>query len=318
MVDEFGLIQRLCRPLANSSAPVDLGPGDDAALVSVPPGQQLVITTDSLNAGVHFFADGDPSAIGHKSLAVSLSDLAAMGATPRWITLNLSLPKSADFIPAAWIDDFAVGLAGLADQYAVALVGGDLTSGPLAVTVTALGLLPADSAVRRDTARPGDLIAVSGTLGDAAAALQLSQTGQAVPPALLARLLRPQPRVALGQALRAIATSMIDISDGLLADLGHILRASNCGANIAAGSLPLSTTLREQPEFDWRWPLAGGDDYELCFTLAPAQRSRLELLAEKLDIRLSIIGEIVPGSGIRCSAPDGDVMPLESTGWKHF
>lgn len=316
--DEFSLIKRLCEQITGAGSDgLVLGPGDDAALFNVPSGQQLVVTTDTLNAGIHFFTDTDPADIGHKSLAVNLSDLAAMGATPKWVTLNLSLPKSEMDLPA-WIDGFASGFAPLAAQHQVALAGGDMTSGPLSVTITAMGCLPNGSAVLRSGAQPGDAVFVTGTLGDAAAALHLFNAGHSVPDNWQQRLLRPSPRLATGQALRGIASSMIDISDGLLADLGHILDASGCAATIECGCLPLSAALRGHPEFDWQWPLAGGDDYELCFTAAPEQMDPIMQIAADTGTPVTRIGEIWSGQGIVCLGPDGKPMTFEQTGWDHF
>lgn len=322
MADEFGLIQRLCRQLpipvgAGIDHGVDLGPGDDAALVTVPKGQQLVVTTDTLNTDVHFFADADPGAVGYKSLAVNLSDLAAMGATPRWVTLNLSLPKS-DLDISPWIDGFAEGFAELAKQYQVALIGGDLTSGPLAITVTAMGLVPKGKAVTRSGANAREGVWVTGTLGDAAAALYLYRQQEAVPEALQQRLMRPQARVDIGKNLLGIASSMIDVSDGLLSDLGHITQASECGARIDSGLLPLSETVLRHPEFDLHWPLAGGDDYELCFTAPKKHKKKIAALAKKSDARITQIGEVVAGQGITCLDINGEELSLDQTGWKHF
>lgn len=318
MADEFGLIQRLCEQLPiPQQAGVDLGPGDDAAVMDVPRHQQLVVSTDTLNADVHFFADAQPSVIGYKSLAVNLSDLAAMGAVPRWVSLNLSLPQS-DFDTGAWLDGFAKGFAELAEQHQLALIGGDLTSGPLAVTITAMGLVPTGKAVVRSGATVGDGVWVTGTLGDAAAALYLFRQQQTVPPLLLDKLQRPQPRVDLGQSLRGIASSMIDISDGLLADVKHISKASGCGVRIESGLLPLSETVLQDPAFDLHWPLAGGDDYELCFT-APAKRDKkIAALAKKFNIRITRIGEAIAGEGVDCLDINGEALRLNHTGWKHF
>ncbi len=318
MADEFGLIQQLCKQLPiPRKAGVNLGPGDDAAVVAVPRNQELVVTTDTLNADIHFFADARPDVIGYKSLAVNLSDLAAMGAVPRWVTLNLSLPQS-DGDTGAWLDGFAKGFAELAEQHQLALIGGDLTRGPLAVTITAMGLVPKGKAVMRSGANAGDGIWVSGTLGDAAAALYVTRQQQTVPPRLLDRLQRPQPRVDLGRSLRGIASSMIDISDGLLADVEHISKASVCCARIESGLLPLSEAVLRHPAFDLHWPLAGGDDYELCFTAPIKQDKKIAALAKKMDIRITRIGEMTTGEGIVCLDVNGEALRLNQTGWKHF
>ncbi len=318
MAGEFALIKRLCQqiPTWGNSGP-DLGPGDDAAVVTVPEGQQLVVTTDTLNAGVHFFPDADPASVGYKSLAVNLSDLAAMAALPRWVSLSISLPVSGVDLQA-WIDAFADGFAQLASQHQVALTGGDLTSGPLSVSVTAMGLVPRGTAVQRSGAQPGDKIIVSGTLGDAAGALQLMRTEQPVPEVLQRQLLRPQPQVSLGLALREVASSMIDISDGLLADIGHLLTASRCGGNLFVHQLPVSKTLKTLADFDWSWPLTGGDDYQLCFTLAPRYMQRLTEISNAAGVELSVIGEVTAQREINCYGSQGELITPEATGWTHF
>ncbi len=318
MSDEFALIKRLLLQIPEVDiGAVDIGPGDDAAVVSVPTGQQLVVTTDTLNADIHFFSDTDPEAIGYKSLAVNLSDLAAMGAVPRWVSLSISLPDRG-IDPEVWLDRFAGGFAELSSQYRVMLIGGDLTSGPLSITVTALGLVPVGTAIKRNGAMPGDAIMVSGKLGDASAALQLLMAQQPVPSDILMRLLRPQPRVELGQALRGVANSMIDISDGLLADLEHMLIASGCGGRLDISALPVSNTLRSRSDFDYQWPLSGGDDYELCFTVAQQNLDELNEINSSTAVQLTKIGEVTAGEGITCTDPLGNVQLPASKGWNHF
>ncbi len=308
---EFDLIERL-RAAAPAAGPgLALGIGDDAALIDVPAGLQLVACTDTLNAGIHFPADTAPAAIGHKALAVNLSDLAAMGARPAWALLNLSLPDA----DPAWLDDFTAGLAALARETGTVLAGGDTTRGPLSVTVTALGLVPTGCALTRAGARAGDLVVVSGTLGDAAHALH-SPTN----PVTKQRLDYPAPRLALGQQLRGVATACIDVSDGLAADLGHILSASGVGARLAAGDLPASEPIRALSfEKRVRYQLTGGDDYELCFTLPPEHRADLAQLAEHADVPLTVMGEITPSAGLVVTDPDGHPLdPAMFGGFDHF
>jgi len=322
MPDEFGLIQRLCQTIPShgshhNNATVDLGPGDDAALLSVPADQQLVVCTDTLNADIHFFADANPADIAYKALAVNLSDLAAMGATPQWVTLNLSLPATT-VKPSDWVDQFAKGFSELVLQHQVGLIGGDLCTGPLTITVTAIGLVPKGSAVQRQGALPGDAIYVSGALGAASAALQLIKNKQAVANELLQHLLRPMPRVELGQALRPVVSSMIDISDGLLADLNHLLKASAVSATINTALLPVSQALLAEPNYDWLWPATGGDDYELCFTVHQQNRHFLDDISAKTSVPLTCIGEISHGAGLTCLDPQGQLIKPETMGWKHF
>ena len=307
---EFDLIARIRRRIAVRDD-VALGIGDDCALLAPPPGMQLAVTMDTLNAGVHFPADTAPADIGWKALAVNLSDLAAMGAQPAWCTLALSLPQA----DAAWLEAFCDGFLALAQAHGIALVGGDTTRGPLAVTLTAHGFVPAGAALRRDGARVGDEVWVSGTLGDAAGALAQWQAGGAIAPPLRARLDRPTPRVALGLALRGIASSCIDISDGLLADLAHITRASGVGAELEADALPASPALGAAfaSEAMRRLQATGGDDYELCFTAAATQREAVQALGARLGLPLARIGRIVAGSGVHCAGL-GPVVP----GYQHF
>ena len=312
---EFSLIDRYFRRTGAGRADVVLGIGDDAALLRVPEGQELVVTVDSLVAGVHFPLDAAPADIGHKALAVNLSDLAAMGATPSWVTLALTLPGAE----ADWLQAFCAGFFALADRHEVQLVGGDTTHGPLSITVQAMGLVPAGRALRRDGARPGDAILVTGSLGDAALALA---RGAAAPPGLRARLDRPLPRIAAGQVLREFASSAIDISDGLLADLGHIVRASGVGAELWVDELPRSVAFHQSldpAQADWHaLPLAGGDDYELCVTLAPEQLAAARARLAELDLPLTQVGQICHGQGIHCRHGDGRAYMPTATGYDHF
>lgn len=308
---EFDLIARLRKRVA-ARADVQMGIGDDAALLAPPPGQTLVVTADTLNAGIHFPLDTAAADIGWKSLAVNLSDLAAMGAKPAWSTLSLSLPES----DTHWWDAFLDGFLALADQHGIALVGGDTTRGPLSIAVTAMGFVEPGHALRRDGARTGDDVWVSGTLGDAAAALALdSRTGSA----LRLRLDRPTPRVTLGRALTHRAHAAVDVSDGLLADLGHVCRASGVAAEIELERLPASPALLETGSghrFDWQ--ACGGDDYELCFTADAQQRDRIVALSAELDLRLTRIGRIVAGDGVRALDARGQAWQPERAGYTHF
>ena len=286
---------------------VDLGVGDDSALLTPPPHQQLVICADTLVAGRHFPLDTNPHAIGWKSVAVNLSDIAAMGATPHSILLALSLPQ----IDHDWLKGFSQGLYDCCDQFGVRLIGGDTTQSPhLTLSVTALGWVDTGLAVPRSGAQIGDLICVSGTVGDAA--FGLKHLGHD----LQKRLDYPTPRCVLGAALKGLANSMIDVSDGLAQDLGHILKASNVGAKLQLENLPLSTALHAlNDEQKWQYALAGGDDYELCFTISPQNYEKL--LQKQLDDSISIIGTIQQQRGLTFEK-DGVDHLLQFNGYQHF
>ncbi len=309
-MQEFDLIARI-RQRMPSRDDVALGIGDDCALLAPPPGMQLAVTMDALNVGVHFPAETAAFDIGWKALAVNLSDLAAMGAQPAWGTLSLSLP-SAD---PAFLEGFIDGFLALAAAHEFALIGGDTTRGPLSISITAMGFVEPGQALRRDGAQLGDEIWVSGTLGDAAGALRQWQAGAVMLPELQARLDRPTPRMALGRALRGVASSCIDVSDGLLADLAHICRASGVGADIDVDTLPSSDALRAAFDVEARGILqaTGGDDYELCFTAAPAQHTALQQLSDTLALSLTCIGRITAGTGVRC-----DGVAAGVGGYQHF
>ena len=313
---EFDLIEEIRARVDVARGDVALGIGDDAAVLDVPAGQQLVACTDALVSGVHFPVGTAPEDIGWKALAVNLSDLAAMGAEPAWALLALTLPDE----DAAFVQRFAEGFAELARAHGVALTGGDTTQGPLAVTVTALGFVPHDLALTRSGARVGDAVFVTGTLGDAAGALRLLRDSENNGVALRARLDRPEPRIAAGLALRGIASACIDVSDGLLADLDHICAASKVGAEIEADALPVSPALAAS--FDAKTcrdlALSGGDDYELCFT-APAAREMeiIETLA-RAGCGATRIGRIVAGSGVRALDASGNEIEIARAGWEHF
>ena len=310
---EFDLIARI-RARVATRADVVLGIGDDAALLAPPPGRQLVVTADTLNDGVHFPRGTSPADVGWKALAVNLSDLASMGAEPAWCTLSLSLPQS----DPAWIEGFLDGFLDLAGQHDIALVGGDTTRGPLSIAVTAMGLVEPGRALRRDGARVGDEVWVTGTLGDAAGGLALLDREPV--PALRARLDRPTPRVAAGRALAGIATASVDVSDGLLADLGHVCARSHVAAHLDVDALPASAALREAFGEADRIALqaSGGDDYELCFTAPADAGADIGAVSAQFGLRITRIGRIVAGEGVH--PVDAKSQPWSSPrrGYDHF
>lgn len=319
---EFELIRKFFqRPVHRSP----LGVGDDCALLAPAPGMQLAVSTDMLVEGRHFFADVNPQLLGHKALAVNLSDLAASGAKPLAFTLALSLPRA----DASWCQAFAEGLFALADQHQCELVGGDTTQGPLTICITVFGEVPAGQALLRSGAQVHDDIWVSGSLGDARIALDALLRQHALPPAVLAqarqRLEQPTPRVALGLALRGIATSCLDISDGLLGDLNHILEASRVGARIDANITRGLMRARRHPmmaalamsRID-ACTLAGGDDYELCFTAPPDAQAAVREAAAQAGVPVTCIGRIEAERGVRVMAPGGQQLPLRFAGFEHF
>jgi thiamine-monophosphate kinase len=313
---EFELIERIRRRAAGRGDVV-LGIGDDAALLLPPPGMLLAVATDTLNIDVHFPGETAAADIGWKALAVNLSDLAAMGAQPAWATLSLSLPHA----DVAWVDAFLDGFLELAARHGLALVGGDTTRGPLSVCVTVHGFVAPEAALRRAGARAGDDVWVTGSLGDAAAALVQWRAGGAADAPLRARLDRPVPRVDAGLGLAAgIASAAIDISDGLLADLGHVCDASGVGAEIDLGALPASVALSSRFDAEARRAVqaTGGDDYELCFTAAPAQREAIAALAARSATPMTRVGRIVAGDGVRAMLPDGNAWIPPRAGHVHF
>ncbi len=314
-MSEFQLIEWIRQQLGSADESLILGIGDDAAILEIPSGRQLVVTTDTLNLGVHFSNDIEPSDLGHKSLAVNLSDLAAMGASPRWVLLSISLPEENRL----WAEKFVRGFLDLAVQSAVSLVGGDTSTGSLSVTVTAMGLIDSGHALTRAGARPGDLIVVSGCLGDAAYALSLLQKGLSPEPGRLEHFYRPVPRIALGTSLVGKATSCIDISDGLLADLGHLATESGCCAEIEIARLPQNARLDACDERNqWEFQLAGGEDYELCFTIPSEKEGDIESLGQELGLQLTVLGHMEEGTGVKCLEPDGTLFEPEHSGYEHF
>lgn len=320
-MDEFALIRRYFAAAKPVDSSVILGIGDDAALLTPAPGKQLVACTDTLVEGRHFLPDADPSDLGWKALAINLSDLAAMGAQPRWCLLALTLPEA----DADWLRGFSAGLQACAEQFGVALVGGDTTRGPLTITITALGEVAPGEALRRDAAQPGDLIAVTGPLGDGAAGLAVmrddAMTRQLAPEHshfLRLRYARPTPRLAQGMALAGLAHAAIDISDGLLQDLSHVLAASGVGAAINVASVPASPALQAVPDAERRrqWQLAGGDDYELVVTFPPDRLTDANAkLAEVSVSDLQIIGEIRAEPGLVDAQSS---TTLSAQGFSHF
>lgn len=312
---EFEIIQRYFTATAGQRKDVIAGVGDDAAILCVPPDRVLVVCMDTLVAGVHFSSATTPAAIGHKALAVNLSDLAAMGAEPAWATLSLTLPES----DAAWLEQFSRGFFDLAERYALQLVGGDISQGPLSVTVQAHGFVPHGKALRRRGARPGDLVCVTGTLGDAALALVLAEQS---PPALRRRLDYPEPCIAAGIALRDHASAAIDVSDGLLADLDHLLEADRLGAVLRVDDLPRSEAfLAAVPESDPRYlelPLGSGDDYELCFCIPERQLAPVRALLAAIPCAMTPVGVIESAPGIRCRRADGRRHVPTAKGYQHF
>ena len=302
-------------------AEVVLGVGDDCAIVSVPQGKQLAITTDTLVEGVHFPHDTSPRDIACKAVAVNLSDLAAMGAEPAWLTLALTLPH----IDESWLRSFSDSFRASAKKYKATLVGGDTTQGSLSITVQATGFVDPDRVMRRDKAMPGDAIYVSGTLGDAAAGLKILSLGESVDDSrarLVHRLNCPEPRVELGLMASAFCRCAIDISDGLAADLGHILEASHCGATVNRDSIPLSHELVEysvdRDAVDWERVLAGGDDYELCLVVAPEYEGRLMAIASKISLPLTRIGVIEDHGTLNIVDDTGARYLLDQDGFEHF
>ncbi len=316
---EFDLIRRFFqRPVRRAA----LGVGDDCALLAPAPGMQLAVSSDMLVEGRHFFADVDPRLLGHKCLAVNLSDLAACGARPLAFTLALSLPRA----DAAWTEAFAGGLLALADAHGCELVGGDTTQGPLNICITVFGEVPPGQALLRSGARAGDDIWVSGSLGDARLALEALLDHTTLPPGTLAaarqRLEAPTPRVALGQALRGIASSALDVSDGLLGDLGHILAQSRVGASLDTRLItPLLDAGRHTPlaiDLLHQCTLSGGDDYELCFTAPADRRDAVQAAGRDSATRVTRIGCIEEQPGLRLIGPDGAAMAPRWTSFDHF
>lgn len=316
MLSEFDLISKYFKKPDVSAS---LGIGDDCALLIPTPGTQMAISTDMLVSGTHFFPDTDPRQLGHKSLAVNLSDLAAMGARPVAFTLALSLPSPDE----NWLKAFSEGLFSLADIFRCELIGGDTTRGPLNICITVFGEIPVGQALRRDKAQYGDDIWISGSIGDARLALAHSLEEIELKPdefkAVIPHLLMPIPRVALGMELRKIAHAALDLSDGLTGDLNHILEASNVGATINVDALPISPVLAKQPrQRQLHCALSGGDDYELCFTAPVSMRSRILEASTRTGVPVTRIGYIENEKGLRFKNSACECQQLSFTSFDHF
>lgn len=311
-MNEFELIEHVFCGLTPQNQCVSLGIGDDAALLRLPEGQELAISTDCLVVGRHFPATTSAFDVGWKSLAVNLSDLAAMGARPIAFTLSLTL-ETAD---PAWLKTFAEGLGCLATRHGLTLVGGDTTRGPMNISLTVFGVVPTGAGITRKGAQVGDLICVTGTLGDAALALQKLQSGSHVDPLLLDRLNRPTPRIGEGLRLQGVANAGIDLSDGLAGDLAHVLRASGVGARVNLDRLPVSEAFSASAARDrYRLQATCGDDYELCVCLPPAAYASV---ASDLEVPLSIVGEITREPGLVFEDNAGQLVDLAVHGFQHF
>ncbi|WP_241579794.1 thiamine-phosphate kinase [Rosenbergiella nectarea] len=318
---EFEIISRYFNRKTTYRRDVETGIGDDCALLNLAPNQTLAISVDTLVEGTHFYHDIAPDDLAYKALAVNLSDLAAMGADPAWLTLAISLPK----IDHPWLQAFSDALFEQLDYYHMQLIGGDTTRGPLSMTLGIHGLVPAGKALKRSGAQHGDWIFVTGTLGDSAAGLALLQDKLSTATVeqrdyLLKRHLRPTPRILAGQALRDLASSAIDVSDGLLSDLGHILQASGVGAKIEQDHLPLSATLQAvvSREEAIDFALNGGEDYELCFTVPEVNREAILVALENLGVEGRCIGQILPASEGIALFDEGKKLPYQPKGFDHF
>jgi len=318
---EFNIIEYFFKAKSIQRKDVIVGIGDDGAVTHIPKGQALVTTTDTLISGVHFLADTSPHAIAQKAMAVNLSDLAAMGAEPAWISLSLSLPE----VDEKWLEAFSDGLQQHAEYYSVQLIGGDTVKGPLAITITAQGFVPFEQALTRSNAKPGDSVYVTGTLGDAGLGLDIALKKCVVKDQLnqdflLNRLNYPTPRLLVGTSLRRIASACIDISDGLVADIKHILNASKCGATIYVDKLPMSQSLKESVSSSQGidYALSAGDDYELLFTVSEEQKGHLETTLASANVHATFIGQL-NGSAGKLELRQGD-KPYEynAKGYQHF
>ncbi len=316
---EFDLINRYFSQQAAKRKDVVLGIGDDCALLAPAENQHIAVTTDTLVSGVHFPENTSPRAIGHKAVAVNLSDLAAVGAEPTWISLALTLPS----VDEEWISEFSMGVFELCEYYNVQLVGGDTTQGPLSITITAQGIVPKDKFLRRSGAKAGDWLYVTGELGDAALALQNVQgkvgLAESVKGQVFEQLDYPKPRVLAGQALRDYATSAIDISDGLLADLAHICKASEVGAKVILENIPVSAAMLETLGREKAIELAvsGGDDYELLFSVSEDNKVGMETALSNLGIPHTCIGQLNRQETIT-TVLDGEKVILNDQGFEHF
>lgn len=317
-LSEFSLIDDYIAISTTSRPDVSVGIGDDCAVLNIPRGKSLAVSMDTLVEGRHFIEGVSAVSLGHKALAVSLSDLAAMGAEPAWATLSLTMPEA----DVQWVQDFMQGFSALSDCFGVQLVGGDTTRGPLSISVQIHGFVDPGQIMRRNGARPGDLIYVTGSLGDAGLALRLQQAGEldlVHHQRLLQRLDYPTPRILEGRRLASLATAAIDLSDGLIGDLGHIVQQSRCGATIELQRLPCGPAVEMEisSSNEWNLALSSGDDYELCFTIPAERQNELQQLAAILDSPLTHIGVIEQQAGIRCINAEGVLVEVDS-GYDHF
>lgn len=316
-MNEFELINHFFKSIPSSRNDVVLGIGDDAALLSIPSGKQLLVTTDTLVAERHFLSCWDAFDIAYKSVMVNVSDIAAMGGDPAWLSLSLTLQEADEF----WLCRFAQGLNDAMNQFDIALIGGDTTRGPLSITITLHGLIPVGQGIRRSGAKPGDRIYVSGELGAAALAVtMLNESEQTSDQAvLMQKLLHPQARVDLKDALRSYATSAIDISDGLSSDLNHICESSQVGACLNLSDIPIHPLVRKiQRDKAIEFALHGGDDYELCFTVRPEQEEQMLQALKKLTISCYPVGIITAETGLTAQDPAGRIKPVQIKGYRHF
>lgn len=316
MLSEFGLINRYFRNHPLHRKDVVLGIGDDGAVVNIPEGQQLVITMDTLVSGIHFLPSWSASDIAYKSLAVNLSDLAAMGAEPAWALMSLSMPEADE----KWLDLFCEGFYKLAKKFDLQLIGGDISRGPLVITLTLHGFVPIGQAIKRSEAKPGDLIYVTGDLGEAGLALQMERNLLPKDTSILTSLKNPKPRIQEGLALRGIANSMIDISDGLAADLGHILEESRVGAIIDENKIPIAPSILKyhSPQDALELALYNGDDYELVFTMPPDLKQKSKNLFKAFSCGVHLIGTIDRNEGLRCKTSENRIIHLKMKGHQHF
>lgn len=318
---EFSLIARYFDRVRSSRLDVETGIGDDCALLNIPEKQTLAISTDTLVAGNHFLPNIDPADLAYKALAVNLSDLAAMGADPAWLTLALTLPE----VDEPWLEAFSDSLFALLNYYDMQLIGGDTTRGPLSMTLGIHGYIPAGRALKRSGAKPGDWIYITGTPGDSAAGLAVLQNRLQVSEEtdaryLIQRHLRPTPRILHGQALRDIASAAIDLSDGLISDLGHIVKASGCGARVEVDALPKSDAMMRHVDDGQalRWALSGGEDYELCFTVPELNRGALDVAIGQLGVPFTCIGQMSADIEGLNFVRDGMPVTFDWKGYDHF
>ena len=313
---EFMIIKKYFHQTKTRSANVIVGIGDDGAVIEIPRERQVVISVDTLVEGKHFPINTPPHDLGHKTLAVSLSDIAAMGAAPHTALLALTIQKKDEI----WLEEFAKGFFSLAGRYQVSLIGGDITQGPLCISVTTTGLIPKNTMICRSGAKVGDLIYLTGTVGDAGLALALLNQHKAIDPFLLTRLNCPTPRIEAGLALRGIASAAIDVSDGVVADLEKITIMSQVGAKIKVDHLPLSDSLKKQCCLNevWKYALSSGDDYELCFTAPKVKSEQLKKIFNQLNYDYCCIGEIIQGNGVTVLNPKNRPVKILKKGYEHF